>query len=228
MSFTLQIPLLPTILSTTQPPTRRDDFADSRGVGLMPAATLVLWLGCLVVGIIGILSPDNSAPPPTTQPQSDQIEAIEVEVTKEPALPSVNPSPPQSAQTFAAPAPEAPQLAALQPPTAFAQLAQMPLRPVNNLRTVAPVRNITFGEGEGRQPEPDYPEEARLAGQQGTVTILFNVARDGQVLGADAVAPCPWPILNQAALRAIRQTWRFGPGPLRSYLISIQFQLREP
>jgi periplasmic protein TonB len=225
MSFALPVPLLVAAASTADPGGRRDDFYDSRGVGLLPATTLVIWVCCLIVGVIGTFWPDNGLGPATTQPQSTPIQAIEVEVTDQPPPPPPM-APPQMNQ-IAAPAPPllAPMLP-LDPLTRLMPPAQMPQRPVNSGPAAAPVRTLTFGYGEGRQPKPDYPDEARYAGEQGTVTILFNVGQDGQVVSATAVASCQWPILNQAALRAIRETWRFSPGPPRSYMISIKFELK--
>ena len=90
----------------------------------------------------------------------------------------------------------------------------------------APIR-LTFGVGEGRQPPPEYPREAVLAQQEGTVVVVFTVGTNGRVTDAVATSPSPWEILNQAALRKIRQTWRFSQGPVRSYQVTIQFQLKD-
>ncbi|HUB23887.1 MAG TPA: TonB family protein [Tepidisphaeraceae bacterium] len=87
-----------------------------------------------------------------------------------------------------------------------------------------PVQSITFGEGEGAQPAPDYPIEAQLDDEQGTVVVRFAVATDGHVTSAAAISPCPWPLLNQAALRAVHDTWQFPPGPPRLYEVVIQFK----
>ena len=49
---------------------------------------------------------------------------------------------------------------------------------------IALVRRIVFGQGEGQQPTPEYPQEAKLAGQQGTVVVDFTVNESGQVTEA--------------------------------------------
>jgi TonB family protein len=209
--------MFPAAAATLEPAARRDEFSDSRGVGLVPATTLVIWVCCLIVGAIGIFWPDNASAPPTTQPQSTAIEAIDVEVTNEPsAPPEAAPSPGPSL---------APQAMALAPEAAL-PLA-VPLRPVNSAPAAASVKSITFGVGEGCQPTPEYPEEARDAGEEGTVTIVFNVAADGSVTSATAVTPCRWPILNEAALRAVRETWRFAPGPPRTFIVAIRYELKR-
>jgi len=55
----------------------------------------------------------------------------------------------------------------------------------------------------------------------------MTVAEDGRVTQAEAVSPCPWPVLNSAAVRAVRTTWRFRRGPVRVYEVSIQFQINR-
>jgi protein TonB len=96
------------------------------------------------------------------------------------------------------------------------------------VRTGPPaVRRIIYGQGEGVQPAPEYPREAVIAHEQGSVVVRFTVDEEGNVQSAQAESPSPWPLLNQAALRAVRDTWRFAPGPPRSYEVNIQFQLRQ-
>ena len=89
----------------------------------------------------------------------------------------------------------------------------------------APQR-LVYGQGEGAQPAPLYPSEARIAHQQGTVVVRFTVAPDGHVSSAEVLVPCPWPLLNQAAVRAVRDTWSFSAGPIRVYDVSFEYQLR--
>jgi protein TonB len=90
-----------------------------------------------------------------------------------------------------------------------------------------PVQPITYGQGEGKQPAPEYPRQAVREGQEGVVTVRFTVGGDGRVLAAEAVSPAPWPLLNEAALRAVRERWRFRPGPLRLYEVAIRFELKK-
>ncbi len=96
------------------------------------------------------------------------------------------------------------------------------------LPTVAPtVTHLTFGEGEGDQPLPDYPHDAVTQRQEGAVGVRLTVADDGRVINAYVITPCRWPLLNQSALRAVRQHWRFQPGLQRQYEVSIEFQLHH-
>jgi TonB family protein len=86
---------------------------------------------------------------------------------------------------------------------------------------------IAYGEGEGRQPAPVYPRQAVREGQEGVVTVRFSVGENGRVLGAESVTPAPWPLLNAAALRAVKERWRFQPGPARLYEVAIRFELKR-
>ncbi|MGD1278066.1 MAG: energy transducer TonB [Tepidisphaeraceae bacterium] len=193
----------------------------SHEIGLLPAFTLVLWLGCLAVGLLDMLLLRQSPAPPTTQPQPTQAQLLDVDITQDA-------SPPQ-AMAFSAPSP-LPAFAAPAPAIAFAlPLDAPPQRPPPIGATVAhDVQRLTFGEGEGRQPAPEYPLEAVLARQEGVVLVLFTVDPDGRVTSAEAIAPSPWPILNQAAVRCVRDQWRFPPGAGRSYEVSIEFRLNHP
>ena len=58
------------------------------------------------------------------------------------------------------------------------------------------------------KPQPAYPEAARAAGAQGTVTVQVMVDEEGAVVSARAVSG--HPLLHAAAVEAARQT-RFTP-----------------
>lgn len=194
----------------------------SHEIGLLPAFTLVLWLGCLAVGLLDVLLLRQSPAPPTTQPQPTQAQLLDVDITQDASL--LEPMP------FSAPSP-LPAFAAPPPAVAFALPLDMP--PPQHSPSIGAtlphdVQRLTFGQGEGRQPAPEYPLEAVLARQEGVVLVLFTVDPDGRVTSAQAIAPSPWPILNQAAVRCVRDTWRFPPGSARSYEVSIEFRLNQP
>ena len=92
----------------------------------------------------------------------------------------------------------------------------------------APVaQQLIYGEGEGKQPAPEYPREAVIARQEGTVVVHFTVGDDGRVRDVEASVPSSSALLNQAAVRAVRETWRFGRGPVRTYEVSIEFKLKQ-
>jgi TonB family protein len=89
------------------------------------------------------------------------------------------------------------------------------------------VQRLVYGEGLGDQPKPDYPREAQLLHQEGVVIIRFTVGEDGRVKSAEIVSPCPYAMLNQAALRKIRDDWRYPSGPVRNFEIPMEFQLHQ-
>jgi protein TonB len=94
--------------------------------------------------------------------------------------------------------------------------------------TAAPtVTRLTFGKGEGNQPAPEYPREAALAGQEGTVTVRFTVDAGGHVTSTTVSQPSHWPLLNHAATTAVKETWHFAPGLPRAYEVPIEFQLNR-
>jgi TonB family protein len=64
-------------------------------------------------------------------------------------------------------------------------------------------------------------------GQEGSVTVQFSVGDEGRVLAAEAVAPSPWPLLNEAALTVVRERWQFRAGQTRLYQVSIRFRLKK-
>jgi len=217
---------------------------------LISIFTLVLWIGCLTIGVVGFvlpyLRPQASAktPPPVT------AELLNVELTSEP-LPPVNLAPPPpnlvqppplSQPTIVPPAPPTMSVAAPSPHIAFAVPVQAPARvvPVKeaSYRTVetpavaepalAPApQPLTFGQGEGKQPAPEYPRQALREGQEGVVAVRMMVREDGRVLAAETSSPSPWPLLNDAAVRVVKSRWRFAPGPARAYEVAIRFQLNK-
>ncbi|MCI0534350.1 MAG: TonB family protein [Verrucomicrobiales bacterium] len=225
------------------------EHAGKRGDGLLlPVATLVLWLGCLAIGWIGFVLPYARPRPPVKQPEPIQAEVLNVELTNEPLPPPD--APPSPADTSEPPPlnqptgpPQAPPMIAVAEPTpavAFALPVEAPTRIVEvgeasyarQTEPIAPapappVQAITYGQGEGRQPAPEYPRQAIREGQEGNVTVRMSVGENGRVLAAEAVSPSPWPLLNESALRAVRQRWRFRPGPLRLYEVSIRFELKK-
>jgi protein TonB len=89
------------------------------------------------------------------------------------------------------------------------------------------IEHLTLGEGEGDQPAPEYPREAKLAHEEGSVIVQMTIGENGDVTDASVTSPCPWPILNQAALRAVRDTWHFPKGGVRYKDIEFVFELHQ-
>ena len=223
-----------------------------RELSLVPVVTFVTWLGCVAIGGLGLVLPYARAqwleqkrdlPPVVAQ-------LLNVELASDPlppvasasALPNLT-EPPPLAPPVAVPQPPALMVAEPSPAIAFAVPVQAPATVVEakqaSFRTpevtptvvpqpAAPVaRPLTFGQGEGKQPAPDYPRMALRDGQEGTVLVRFTVGENGRVLAAESPSPSAWPLLNEAALRVVRQRWRFSTGSLRAYEVAIHFQLKR-
>jgi TonB family protein len=240
--------------TNTAPPLRNSTVGAGAELSLTPVITLVLWLGCLLVGTLGFVLP-YMRPHPTQPAPTLQVEILKVELTSSPAPAAANITPPQPDPTqpppLFAPAtpPQAPQLVAVAQPSpavAFVLPVEAPARivdikqaaysrpatktaesPGTTSGPTLPVQTLTYGEGEGKQPAPGYPVQARRAGQEGTVVVRFSVGTDGRVLAAEPSSPSPWGTLNREALRVIREQWYFNPGPVRLYEVAIRFELRK-
>ncbi len=83
-----------------------------------------------------------------------------------------------------------------------------------------------------RNPPPIYPEQARANGQQGTVLLRIEVDPEGRPTSINLKQSAGYPLLDQAALKAVRQ-WRFYPARVGPVAISslvdvpIRFQLNQ-
>jgi protein TonB len=219
---------------------------------VLPVATLVIWTLTFATGLVGLAVPYSRPTPPAPKPPPIVAETLQVELTSEP-LPNLPLATPALAQP---PSLEAPPATPQEPvnliPVASAEKVAFavpvegptvlvearhaayaaPAAPVERRPPIArPVQSapqrLVYGHGEGRQPAPEYPYRARREGQEGSVIVRFSVGENGSVLAAEAAAPCPWPLLNQAAVNAVRERWRFRPGPVRLYEVSIKFQLQR-
>jgi periplasmic protein TonB len=87
------------------------------------------------------------------------------------------------------------------------------------------VTSLRFGQGEGRQAAPIYPRQAVKLEQEGAVTVVFTVGAEGRVVSTELSRACPFPLLNNEALRVIKQRWRFAQGEVRRYEVTIRFEL---
>jgi outer membrane biosynthesis protein TonB len=75
-------------------------------------------------------------------------------------------------------------------------------------------QRLTYGQGEGRQPAPEYPLEAKLAHQQGSVIVRFTVGEDGRVQNAGQQAvpiPASQPSRRPSGSRELAiSTWAYS------------------
>ena len=70
-----------------------------------------------------------------------------------------------------------------------------------------------------------YPPEAIRQGLEGEAIVMLRLGGDGGVLAAQIAKSSGYLILDEAALRAIRATPRFSPGP-REIMLPVTFALR--
>jgi protein TonB len=217
---------------------------------MLSVLTLVIWASCLFVGLLGITLPYSrprqlvQAPPPVTaqllnvelspdpQPAAASA-AVAPTLAQPPPLPdreTVQPPPP--VLTVAAPSPQIAFAVPVEVPAPIVAASEASYRtveetPVVEAQAPAPPapQPLVFGRGEGKQPAPEYPRQALREGQEGIVTVRFNVGEDGRVLNAVASQPSPWPLLNDAAVRVVRHRWRFPAGANRYYQVAIRFNL---
>lgn len=213
---------------------------------MLPVTTLVTWMVCLGVGGLGFALPYTRPLAPQVEPMPTQAELLEVALTSEPLPPidstplaTTTPPPLDSLPPLASTPPMLP-LAQASPEVAFALPVEGPAHVVpiaqasfsrsaaqtNQFSAAPAVQSLTYGVGEGRQPAPRYPREALRGGQEGKVAVRFLVAENGQVTTAEAATPSPWPLLNEEAVRTVRQRWKFRSGPVRLYEVTIRFELQ--
>ena len=145
----------------------------------MPVTTMVLWCGCLAVGIAGALAARERVKP-AAPPAPVETELLTVETVNQPVL--VPPNAKAAPQAAGSP-PALPEAALPSPTIAFEQPVNQPAHATAAPKR-APVIHLTFGEGEGDQPPPEEPPEAVRDGEEGTVVIRMTVGEDGRVQDA--------------------------------------------
>ena len=60
-----------------------------------------------------------------------------------------------------------------------------------------------------------YPEEAQQTGQQGRLLILFSIGKDGSLVKLKLLRSSGYPLLDKAALQAVKDAAPFPPLPER-------------
>jgi protein TonB len=225
--------------------------AESKGeVPLLAVLTLVLWTVTCSVAAVGVLVPYIRPKAVEKKEMVVTAERLQVELTSEPIatvpeeVASTSQPEPPDLDSVVRPMEELSFTAVADPKLVqFAMPVEGPVRlvdvkaaafaaPVETVKTntaaqfVPAPQQLTYGQGEGRQPAPDYPYRARREGQEGVVKVRFLVGEDGRVMSAEAASPSPWPMLNDSAVRAVRERWRFRGGTMRNYEVAIRFQLR--
>ena len=236
-------------LKSRSPAVLRRGPATCDGISWWSVLTLVLWTGCLAIGWLGFVLPYARPHPQAKPPEPVQTQILNVELANDlplpepvPPLPDAAQPPPLSDPVVLPAAPPMIAVARPKPAIAFALPVEGPARIVEAQQAAyvrppaqtapapaaaLPVQRLVHGHGEGRQPAPDYPPQALRAGYEGTVTVRFSVGENGRVLAAEAARPCPWRMLNAAAVRVVRERWSFTTGPIRLYEVAIRFEIKK-
>jgi periplasmic protein TonB len=85
----------------------------------------------------------------------------------------------------------------------------------------------------GMNPKPVYPLLARRMGAQGVVLLRVRVQQDGSVAAVELVRSSGFALLDEAATRTVRDSWRFIPARLDGVAVEswveipIQFVLAQ-
>jgi len=159
-----------------------------------------------------------SAPPPPTSPRPRHV--------SEQAPPTVPPDVPEivasSGLAFASPAPTAsPSPSAAVPAARAVAGSRRPSESGGAAVSLAPSPNKTFSAVPRyrKNPPPDYPIPSRRRGEEGTTLIDVVVNVDGLPGAVSVQRSSGYPLLDRAALAAVRQ-WTFEPARVGGVPIS--------
>jgi len=146
---------------------------------------------------------------PDSKPLTSKTSEINQAPQVEPAVIPLDPNGAQPPVPTLQPAPENPLPA---------DPAPAQIRPVAS--QFEPSKNPAF------TPQPAYPSVAQRRGQQGTVRIGFKVEPSGRLVDVRIGQASGYVLLDEAALAAVRDEWRFPAGPVRHHFVDIVFQLK--
>jgi len=184
-------------------------------VGLKSPRVVVRQLSEVVDTVPVVFTPPEEQPKPETQPEPDEpqpdtpVESPQV-VTIVAAADSAN-------VAFAVPVQGAVAIA----PARYASAPPATL--------AAPPRPTKFdpnGAQGGTFPEPPYPGIAVRNHYQGIVVIELVVDSSGAVVSAKVSKTSGFPVLDEIAVKTVKERWHFPPGPQRFHTWECKFQLQ--
>ncbi len=176
------------------------------------------------------LAPEETLPTPPEMPET-------ADITPLPEIPDLPPPVTKPAETPAA-TPTKP-LAVPRPSNKVATRSEMPTSATGGSPQGKAESKGKLGNGgrnggsgmsdaariaAGRMPKPSYPPYSRRNNQTGTVVVRFTVDENGRVTSASVHKSSGWPLLDNAALGAVR-TWKFPPGGVMTRLQPFPFKL---
>lgn len=156
-------------------------------------------------------------------PMSDEPTSVDIAVVEEippPPEPEPPPQPPEPPPPEPAPPPPPPE--PMTEPTSEPPAPEQHIPPPKPPRSAPPkpalphtaVSHAAPGISARPQyrsnPKPDYPAEARRLREEGVVMLSVSVSSEGRVTGVSVAQSSGHPLLDQAALEAVRH-WTFEP-----------------
>jgi protein TonB len=172
-------------------------------------------------------TPREAVPEPTTEPPPPVMEK-EPEMAISGPAPVPKPAPPQPKPKLQKPVPPKPARPARVSGDGSSAV------PGNDATTAqVSAGALTSKPGYLRNPHPAYPEEARSAGQQGTVTLSVQVTAQGSVGAVRITRSSGFPLLDERARSTVADRWAFKPAkaggvPIASeVIIPIRFTLNR-
>src|SRR6266436_2388891 len=189
----------------------------------------------LMIGIVGLKGPRVMV-----RPISEAVETVPVVFTPPEEQPKqeMKPEPDEPQPDTPTESPQVVTIVAAvdSPSVAFAvpiqgAVAIAPARyasaPPANL--AAPPRPTKFDPNAaqgGIYPDPPYPGIAVRNNYQGSVTVELAVDASGAVVSAKVAKSSGFPVLDEAAIKTVKERWHFPPGPPRLHTWDCKFQLQ--
>jgi len=173
-----------------------------------------------VVDIVPVIfTPPDQPPPQQTDLPEEQPEETQEVTLDAPVVATVVAADP-SAVSFAVPV-SGPVILA---PARFAVAPPPPTKRVSS----GPTRFVPTGKEVGSFPfMREYPRAALIQKLEGNVLLYVIVGEDGVPTSVTIKESSGFPILDRAALDWVRNKWRWGPGPVRHYLVPSEFNLTK-
>ena len=154
-------------------------------------------------------APAIDAPPPPPPPETQTSEPPPIELPPDPQAPVI-PRPAEPLPTDLRPPlptpPEPDPPKESPPPEPQQPSVAAPAAPAPSQARVA----VDKPPSPRRRIKPEYPKGARQRGEEGMVTLKWDVLADGKVSNVQVIASCGFVELEQAAIKAIKSA-RFKP-----------------
>ncbi len=184
----------------------------------------------LVIGLIGLKAPKvihkqliqvtESAPVIFTPPEDQPKPEPEVQ----PDEPAPQDAPVETPQVVTVAAPADAQVAFAVPVQGAVVVAKearlaSPPPPVTHAPPAGPTKFDPNASHAGSFPPPDYPTLAQTHQYQGTATIEIQVDEAGKKTSVKVRKSSGYTILDEAALKIVRDRWRFNPTGTNQFLL---------